>query len=88
MKRDDPKVLKARAERDRTSFRVEVILKGLAEAIKNGYWGDLEEIQPIIEVVNVDLVDAIKAHERAVEAWRKVSPRRRVSIVRGRRRIA
>jgi hypothetical protein len=84
-KRDDPNVKKLRAARDAASTRLEVFIRGLAKTLENGYWMDLEEIQPIIDMVNVDLVNAVKEYERAQEAYRPHMARRRVHRFRARK---
>lgn len=77
-KHDDPKVLKLRSARDAASIRVEVLTKGLAETLKNGYWMSVEDIKPIVDLVNGDLIVAMQEYERAIEAYRPFMARRRI----------
>jgi hypothetical protein len=76
MKRDDPKVLKARAAREATWTKLEILLRGVAQTIEHGYFTDMEGLQPLLDVMNIDVVNAMKDHEKAVTAWLAVSPRR------------
>lgn len=78
MKRDDPKKLKLRAARDAASTKVKILTNGIAETLKNGYWLDTQELQPVIDAVNIDLVEALKAYEKAQAAYRPYMSRRRV----------
>lgn len=69
MKRDDPKLVKLRAERDRTGMRVELLSKGLAGVLTNGYWSSAKDLPPLFDAFN-EFVDAVKAHEKANETYR------------------
>jgi hypothetical protein len=82
VKRDDPKRLKLRIARNAASAKVEILCKGIAATLQNGYWLDMEELQPILDAVNIDLVEAIKAYEKATEAYQPYMSRRRVRTFR------
>lgn len=76
--RNDPKRLKARAERDKASTRVEILLAGVSKMLDRGYFTDMEELQPILDMMNGDVVEAMKVYEAATEAYRPFMWRRRV----------
>jgi hypothetical protein len=82
---EDPKVKKLRAASDAASIRLEVIIKGTAQALASGFWLSLEELQPLIDIVNIDLVNAAKEYEAALEAYRPFMARRRVHRFRARK---
>ena len=85
MKRDDPKVKKLRAARNAAMTRVEVLTKGIARTLENGYWLEMEELQPILDIINNELVAAVKQYEAATEAYRPFMSRRRVHKFRPRK---
>lgn len=86
MKRDDPRLVKLRRQRDAASLHCDTMLKGFAEAIKNAYVFNLEDLAPFVDELTGPISEAVKALEEAQAQWSKVSPRRRVHHIR--RRVA
>jgi hypothetical protein len=85
MKRDDPKRLKLQAARDAAGTKVEILTKGIAGLLENYYIREVEDLRPILDAVNVDLVEAVAAYEKATEAYRPFMSRRRVRTFRARK---
>jgi hypothetical protein len=88
MKHDDPKRLKLRAAREAAHVKLEILRQGIAATLKDSYITDMEELIPIVEAVNIDLVEAMKAYERATEAYRPFMSRRRLNRFRPRKKAA
>ena len=80
MKRDDPKRLKLQAARDAAGTKVEILSKGIAGLLENYFIRDVEDLRPILDAVNVDLVEAVTAYEKATAAYRPYMARRRAHL--------
>jgi hypothetical protein len=77
MKKDDAKQLRLRAERERTSMRLQILSAGIAEAMKTGFRCDpIEAFGPILEMINGELVQAIQEAQAAEDAYRPYWSRR------------
>ena len=72
MKRDDPKVLKLRADRERAETRLNILMKGIGLELQQGCGRcyDSEDLLVLIDIVNGELLPAIKATHAAQEAYR------------------
>jgi len=80
VKRDDPKRLKLQAERNAAGAKVEILSKGIAGLLENYFIRDVEDLRPIVDAVNVDLVEAVAAYEKAMAAYRPYMARRRAHL--------
>lgn len=81
-KRDDPKRLKLRDERERATAWVEILCKGIGHALADGYRHEgSEDVRRIIARVNGELAEAVDALDRAEKAYEPYwARRRRVSL--------
>lgn len=78
MKRDDPIRLKLRAEREDAQVRLNILSLGIGHALIKSY--DESETRLILDYANKELPHAIKACEKADEAYRPYWSRRRVRV--------
>lgn len=76
MKRDDnaklisvARIASARYERDKAEQRKDILLRGTGACLSTGYFESMEEFMPILELINGQLVDAIKEAEAASEKF-------------------
>lgn len=79
MRRDNPKVVKLRTDRERTSLWLEILTKGIGNILADrcNYPEDAREV---VAVVNSALVPAIDAAQAASEAYMPYRRMRRVRI--------
>ena len=81
MKRDDPELLKARAERQRAQIWLDVVRKGIGQAMLDACYIDSSvDFAHITSMVNGELRRAVEAVAKAEEAYapyRKFRTRRR-----------
>ena len=69
-KPENPARTKARAERERTALKLEILCKGIGHALTTGYYRTCEDLQPIIDEVNGPLFEAMMEAQRAEDAYR------------------
>jgi hypothetical protein len=84
MRRDDPKRLKLLAARDAAETKVQILTKGIAGLLETYYsLNCMEDLRPLLDAINVDLVEAVMASEKATEACQPYMPhlRRRLRKV-------
>jgi hypothetical protein len=83
-RKDDPKREKLRAERNRTELRLGVLSAGIGKAFVD-YGGGryaADELRPVIDLVNGELMEAIKHAESAEKAYEPYWSRRRIHRIR------
>ena len=86
MKRNDPKILKLKTERDRAAEWLNILRIGLGHALADGYQQEPETLRLLVDRINKDLVAAICEVETTQKAYEPYLPWRRRRIVRPRRR--
>lgn len=80
MKRDDPKKLKLRGDRERARLWLEILCQGIGKSLMDRECRYSEDIRGIIERVNGELIEAVSASERAEKAYEPYWSRGRVRI--------
>ena len=86
MKRQaDPKQEKIRAERNRAALWLDVLSKGIGLALQEDCRYRHEETQPIIDLVNGPLAEAVADAQRAEKAYEPYWARRRRRVSIGRK---
>ena len=76
MKKDDPKYLKAREDREKANTWLEILCHGIADRLKDAY--DAETVGDLIDgPINIDLRAAVHAREAADKAYEPYRMRRR-----------
>jgi hypothetical protein len=82
MKRDDPVRLKLRGDRERATLWLDILCKGIGHALTEepARHGDTETLRALVGRVNGELLEAMKAYERAEKAYEPYWSRRRVRI--------
>jgi hypothetical protein len=83
MKRDDPKRLKLRGDRQRAQAWLDILCKGIGKKlVDDGYSSEPEDVRETIKLVNGELLEALIASEKAEAAYRPYWSRRRVRTYR------
>lgn len=77
MRRDDPKRLKLRAERERAEAWLDVLCKGFGHSLADGYGWRTDELRPLIELIQAQMIPAIEDVEAAEKAYAPYWRRRR-----------
>jgi len=86
MKRKDaPKREAARAERERAGMWLDVLFQGVSKKLDDMAFRDTESLQPLLDIVNGPLTDAMKKSQAAEEAYRPYR-RRLLRVYRAKRK--
>jgi len=86
MRRDNPKILKLQAERSKTQTRLDMLCKGIGHSLADFSYREGEQVRELIDLVNTELVPAVKAAEAANKAYQPYWGRRRRRVYRPRRK--
>ena len=82
-RKEDPKREKAHANRVRAEVWLQILRNGIGDVLKTGFRTD-EDLRPILEFANSELLKAADASEEAEKAYEPYWRRRR-TVVRPRR---
>jgi hypothetical protein len=77
MRRDDPKRLKLRGDREQAQAWLDILCKGIGAELSGGYRQCPEDFRLLISRVNGELLEALIAVEKADEAYCPYWNRRR-----------
>jgi hypothetical protein len=82
VKRDDPGRVKASFDREHARTMLGILCKGIGHALAEEPYrcGDAAEIHNLIGHVNTELLQAVRAYERAEKAYEPYWRRRRIRV--------
>jgi hypothetical protein len=92
-KQRENKRLELQSKRDVANLRLDILCKGIGHKLANGYGysaGYTDELRSIITIINIDLINVIKASEdaeKAFEPFRKYRRRSRMYNIRHRKTL-
>jgi hypothetical protein len=85
MRRNDPKRLKLRGDRERAQLWLDILCKGIGEQLSHSWRECPDDVRSIINRVNGELLEALIAVEKADKAYQPYRIRRMVRVHRPRK---